>query len=211
MNPEPSDSLGEEEAQIAPASPEPVIYQNHFAGVMELQAPVPQVMGYLDNHSSWFRRCAQPMQVEPIGVNGYDLVIGRFGAFNYYVEPRISLCLLPQEEGIYRIETIPTDMAFQGYTVDFQAALGLAGASPEVERPREVTWVDWHLDLQVAVYFPRFMHRISRPLLQSTGDRLLRQIVHLVSRRLTTKVQEDFHTSAGIITTGVPHRSFKLG
>jgi hypothetical protein len=33
---------------------------------------------------------------------------------------------------------------------------------------------------------------------QSTGDRLLNQIVRQVSRRLTRKVQEDFHQSLGI-------------
>jgi hypothetical protein len=33
---------------------------------------------------------------------------------------------------------------------------------------------------------------------QSTGDRLLSQVVRQVSRRLTHKVQEDFHSSLGI-------------
>jgi hypothetical protein len=35
-------------------------------------------------------------------------------------------------------------------------------------------------------------------LVQTSGDRLLRQIVRQVSRRLTWKVQEDFHASHGI-------------
>jgi len=33
---------------------------------------------------------------------------------------------------------------------------------------------------------------------QSSGDHLLRQIVRQVSRRLTWKVQEDFHSQAGL-------------
>jgi Protein of unknown function (DUF1997). len=36
-------------------------------------------------------------------------------------------------------------------------------------------------------------------LVQSSGDRLLRQIVRQISRRLTWKVQEDFHGSHGLV------------
>jgi hypothetical protein len=36
------------------------------------------------------------------------------------------------------------------------------------------------------------------PLVQTSGDHLLRQIVRQISRKLTWKVQEDFHASHGI-------------
>ena len=58
-----------------------------------------------------------------------------------------------------------------------------------------LTWVEWELDL---VQFPRFIRRLSRSLIQSTGDRILNQIVRQVSRRLTHKVQKDFHQSLNI-------------
>jgi len=50
----------------------------------------------------------------------------------------------------------------------------------------------------VMVQFPRFIHALPMSLIETTGDRLLNQIVRQVSRRLTHKVQEDFHTSANL-------------
>ncbi|NEQ25862.1 MAG: DUF1997 domain-containing protein, partial [Microcoleus sp. SIO2G3] len=42
-------------------------------------------------------------------------------------------------------------------------------------------------------HFPRFIHALPKAIVQSTGDRLLNRVVREVSRRLTRKVQQDFH------------------
>lgn len=171
-------------------------FRSHFVGSMELKADAAEVTQYLDAHQGWFCRCAHPMTVEPVGEDGYLLTIGRYGSMGYEVEPKIGLRLLPpDDQGVYRIETIPdtTDQS-QMYQVDFQAALQLVdrpiGGSTTTE-----THVEWTLDLEVSLLFPRFIRRLPQALIQGTGDRLLQQIVRQVSRRLTAKVQDDFHTS----------------
>ena len=137
------------------------------------------------------------MKAEPISENGYALVIGRFGSFGYEIEPKIGLDLLPQEEGVYRIRTIAfPDYTPIGYDVDFQASLSLLEHPGEVDAT--MTHVEWTLDLEVTIHFPKFIHALPQGLIQTTGDRLLRQIVRQVSRRLTHKVQEDFHSSLGL-------------
>ena len=80
-------------------------YASAFADLMEMRAPASVVAAYLDCHEGWFRRCAAPMAVAPLGINGYVLTLGRFGNFGFEVEPTIGLELLPQDEGIYRIIT----------------------------------------------------------------------------------------------------------
>ncbi len=103
-----------------------------------------------------------------------------------------------QEEGIYRIRTIPIpDYQPPGYDVDYQASLQLIENDAYTSNA-EVTRVEWELDLVVSLHFPRFIQRLPKSLIQSTGDRLLNQIVRQVSRRLTRKVQEDFHKFLGI-------------
>ena len=169
-------------------------YSSRFADVMEMRAPVKEVSSYLDAHQGWFRRCAAPMQVAPLGINGYRLTLGRFGNFGFELEPTIALELLPQQQGIYRIETIAapnTDAVADGYTVDFQAAL-------ELHPQDDYTLVQWDLDLEVVIRLPAFIGVLPESLVQSSGDHLLRQIVRQVSRRLTWKVQEDFHAHAGL-------------
>lgn len=182
---------------------EPTHFRGHYASCMEMLADAPTVVAYLDDHRTWFRRCAQPMDAAPLGDNGYALTIGRFGAFGYEVEPKIGLNLLPQDRsGFYRIETIDIpDYVAPGYEVDFQAALHMVQpADSETDNPAEptLTRVEWELDLAVSIQFPRFIQALPKALVQTTGDRLLNQIVRQVSRRLTHKVQEDFHTSHGI-------------
>jgi Protein of unknown function (DUF1997) len=171
-------------------------FRSHFVGSMELKADADKVTQYLDAHQGWFCRCAHPMTVEPVGEDGYLLTIGRYGSMGYEVEPKIGLRLLPpDDQGVYRIETIP-DTTDQGqmYQVDFQAALRLVDRPSDGTATTE-THVEWTLDLEVSLLFPRFIRRLPQALIQGTGDRLLQQIVRQVSRRLTAKVQDDFHTS----------------
>jgi hypothetical protein len=171
----------------------------YYQDCMEMFAPKDKVAEYLQNHASWFSRCAEPMKVEPLGENSYALAIGRFGSFGYEIEPKIGLELLCPENGIYRIRTIPIpeDRTF-GYEVDYRASLQLVEqiSSPQAGmEPVQVTRVEWELNLIVDIYFPKFIERLPKSLIQSTGDRLLNQIVRQVSRRLTRKVQQDFHQS----------------
>ena len=173
-------------------------FYGRYQDFMEMLAPVEKVAEYLNAHALWFSRCAEPMKVQPLGENGYALIIGRFGAFGYEVEPKIGLELLPREESIYRIRTIPIpDYHPPGYDVDYRASLQLieTDASTSIG---EVTRVEWELDLMVDLHFPKFIQRLPKSIIQSTGDRLLNQIVRQVSRRLTRKVQEDFHKSLEI-------------
>ncbi|MEH2227308.1 DUF1997 domain-containing protein [Nostoc sp.] len=173
-------------------------FYGRYQDFMEMAAPVEKVAEYLNSHASWFSRCAEPMKVQSLGENGYALTIGRFGSFGYEVEPKIGLELLPPEEGIYRIRTIPIpDYQPPGYDVDYRASLELKETDVSTSIGK-VTRVEWELDLIVYLHFPRFIQRLPKSIIQSTGDRLLNQIVRQVSRRLTRKVQEDFHKSLGI-------------
>lgn len=197
------DSASLSATEETPDTMEPTHFRGHYASCMEMLADAPTVVAYLDDHRTWFRRCAQPMDAAPLGDNGYALTIGRFGAFGYEVEPKIGLNLLPQDQrGFYRIETIDIpDYVAPGYEVDFQAALHMVqpadAATDNLAEPM-LTRVEWELDLAVSIQFPRFIQALPKALVQTTGDRLLNQIVRQVSRRLTHKVQDDFHSSHGI-------------
>jgi len=177
---------------------QPISFHGNFESCMEMYTNAQTVANYLDAHRSWFPQSARPMKAVPIGVNGYDLTVGRFGAFGYEVEAKVGLDLLPQDEGVYRIQTIPIP-GYQapGYDVDFQAAMQLTEV-PNGQGTEPITHVEWELNLQVTLQFPRFIHAMPRTLIQSTGDRLLNQIVRQVSRCLTYKVQEDFHRAVGV-------------
>ncbi|HEY9619346.1 MAG TPA: DUF1997 domain-containing protein [Crinalium sp.] len=189
---------------------EPTYFHGYYTSCMEMYADSKTVANYLDSHHEWFKRCAHPMTATPLGENGYELTVGKFGSFGYEIEPKIGLDLLPQDQGVYRIQTISIpDYESAGYDVDFQAAMYLVEtenhssshstqSGSEFDLPAKMTRVEWELNLKVAVLFPRFIHALPKPLIQSTGDRLLNQIVRQVSRRLTRKVQDDFHSIHGL-------------
>lgn len=200
------------ETEMSPL--QPLMFRTEFQGWMDMYAPVPEVEAYLDAHQGWFVRCARPMQAEPIGETGYILTIGRFGSFGYTVEPKIGLNLLPEDDCVYRIETVPVpDQPYLNYDVDFQAAMTLNPRSVDANdqellglNVRGYTHVTWNLNLDVEIIFPRFIYRLPQRLLQSTGDRILAQIVKQVSHRLTAKVQDDFHKTLGLKLAKRPHR-----
>ncbi|MDX2244780.1 MAG: DUF1997 domain-containing protein [Leptolyngbyaceae cyanobacterium bins.302] len=184
---------------------EPTKFYSQFIDSMEMYADRETVSRYFDVHHEWFRRCAHPMQAEAIDKNSYALLIGQYGSFGFEVEPKIGLDLLPQENGVYRIETVPVPgYAPVGYDVDFRAAMELIEIAGETLQshpphpgscPTKITRVQWQLDLTVFIQFPRFIHALPKSLIQSTGDRVLQQVVRQVSGRLTRKVLEDFHTT----------------
>ncbi len=185
-----------EDSSTEATSTTPNRFHSHHSDCMEMSATAHQVAEYLNAHQKWFAPCAQPMTVEQLGENGYALTIGRFGSFGYEVEPKIGLELLPADAGIYRIRTIPVpNYVAPGYDVDYQAALHLVEVANDGQEV--ITRVEWELDLTVDIHFPRFIQRLPKSLIQTTGDRLLNQIVRQVSRRLTYKVQQDFHQSQG--------------
>jgi Protein of unknown function (DUF1997) len=166
-------------------------FSSRFTDCMVMNANVEAVATYLDNHPEWFSRCARPMQVEAIGQTGYALKLGRFGSLGYEIEPKIGLDLLPADGNIYRIQTIDVpNYSPVGYSVDFQASLELKPGEPD---PSILTRVEWVLDLKVYILFPKFIQSLPQGIIQNTGDGVLHQIVRQISRRLTKKVQEDFH------------------
>jgi len=177
-------------------------YTSSFSDLMEMRAPASLVESYLDSHGGWFRRCAAPMQVSPIGANGYQLTLGRFGNFGFDVEPTIGLELLPQSQGVYRIITVPSwtgETSLESlYDVEFNACLKLEEPSTTPGDSQGFTLVRWELDLSVWIQLPGVITLLPESLVQSSGDHLLKQIVRQVSRKLTWKVQEDFHTSHGL-------------
>ncbi|MFM9089233.1 MAG: DUF1997 domain-containing protein [Cyanobium sp.] len=183
-------------------------YASTFADLMEMRAPAQVVEAYLDRHEGWFRRCAAPMAVSALGSDGYLLTLGRFGNFGFEVEPMVGLELLPQAEGVYRIVTVPVEAvnpSLSGlYDINFTAALRLDAAdgdeasTEDVDRLMAHTMVRWTLDLTVWIRLPSVITLLPDPLVQSSGDHLLRQIVRQISRRLTWKVQADFHARHGI-------------
>ncbi|MDJ0716983.1 MAG: DUF1997 domain-containing protein [Prochloraceae cyanobacterium] len=187
-------------------SKKPFHFQTNFRGYMQMYGNRQTVARYFDAHQNWFSHCAQPMIVEPIGDNGYNLTVGRFGSFGYEVEAKISVVLQSLKPGVYFMQTIEMPNSNPlGYKVNYQAALNLSEISRELavsslndrkllsQLPSTVTKVDWELYLGVAVTFPKFIHKLPSSLIQKTGDRLLNQIVRQVSPRLTYRVQKDFH------------------
>lgn len=170
-----------------------------------MAADLTTVGQYLNRHRGWFPRCAHPMQVTPISDHGYALVVGHFSVLGYEVEPQVGLFLAPLDHGIYRIETmaIPGYVP-PGYDVDFQAVLHLQDHGTTEERP--LTQVDWTLTLTVRIHKPRFLNALPQSFIKASGDKLLNQVVRQVSKRLTRKVQEDFHNSHDLPLPASYHR-----
>lgn len=181
-----------------------------FAGHMDMYSNIETVARYLNNHEAWFRRCAQPMKVVPLTENGYIINVGRFASLGYEVEPKVAVILDPPQDNLYLMRTIPVpDYNAPGYEVQYKALMDLAPISADeviessrnklfskkINIPSAITRVSWNLDLMVTVEFPKIIRKLPTNLVQTTGDRLLAQIVRQVSPRLTYKVQQDFHNS----------------
>jgi len=178
-----------------------------YSDCMELYVDVETVAKHFASHRNWFCQCAHPMKVKPLGENGYDLLIGKFGSFGYQVEARVGLELLPPDSaGIYKIKNIKVpNYTPPGYEIKFQSEMKLVElateqfcSQKEIQKlglPHVITGAKWDLDLTVGVKFPEFIQKMSPALIEKTGNNLLLKIVRQVSRCLSHKTQIDFHTT----------------
>jgi Protein of unknown function (DUF1997) len=188
----------------------PMDFYTAFGGCMEMYGNESMVGDYFNNHQGWFCRCSKPMQVDPMGENGYIITVGHFGSLGYEVEPKMAVILHPPENGFYLTESVPIpDYTPPGYTVDYKAEMLLkevpvSEAAKGIEEifkknkqslPDVITKVNWSLKLGVSVQLPNFMYKLPLNLLQTGGDRFLAQIIRQISPRLTYKVQSDFHST----------------
>ncbi|GBF79519.1 DUF1997 domain-containing protein [Aphanothece sacrum] len=187
----------------------PVHFQTKFAGYMEMYSDVQSVGHYLNAHQGWFCHCAAPMKTKSLDNNGYVLTIGQFASFGYEVEPKLAVVLEQPKDGVYKMYSIPLpDEPSLGYEVDYQAVMRLTEIPTNLagdglvkayrkqglsQVPDVITRVEWQLEMDVAVQFPKFIYKLPLSLIQTTGDRLLSQIVRQISPGLTYKVQQDFH------------------
>ena len=182
-------------------------FEGQYAGQMEMAATPDVVGAYLNRHQGWFPRCAAPMQVSSISEHGYALIVGHFSVLGYEVEPKVGLYLAPLDQRIYRIDTIPVpDYEPPGYDVDFKAALELKDHQLTGNQSMAGTLVDWQLNLNVNIHVPKFINTLPQSLVKASGDKLLNQVVRQVSKRLTRKVQEDFHATQNLPLPQSYHR-----
>ncbi len=193
----------------------PFHFQTNFQGYMEMYCDRDSVGRYLDCHQDWFKNCAKPMIAIPLGDNGYTLTVGRFGSFGYEIEAKIDVVMRSLGKSKYIMHTVdfPHDRPL-GYKVDYQAALQISEiATKSIARkinnkkliaklPEQIAKVEWELNLAVAVQFPKFIHKLPASAIQTTGDRLLTQIVKQVSPLLSYKVQKDFHSRHNLPVPG---------
>ncbi|MBF2056755.1 MAG: DUF1997 domain-containing protein [Cyanobacterium sp. T60_A2020_053] len=195
---------------MATEKPQPFAFSTQFRGSVDMYGEPKRVTEYLNDHQGWFVRCALPMKAEPFGDNGYTLIIGRYGAFGYEVEPQMSVILEPPHSGRYAMYSVHNpDFNHEGYEVNYHSQMEIVGIElTEMDESisevwqqksidylsKEFTRINWQLDLQVKVRFPKFIYKLPHNLIQKTGDNLLIQIIKQVSPRLSFKIQKDFHT-----------------
>ena len=182
----------------------PIRYFITCENYLEVNANLDTYTRYLDAHPEWFTRCAAPMEVQALDAQSYAITIGRFGAFDWTVEPKIGLRLMSQQDGVYWTHSVPVPgHEHPSYDVDFRSSMALKEVPPSHAKDT-TTSVKWTLKLAVAVWFPGFVRILPEKLLQSTGDRMLGRIVRMVSERFTEKVQRDFHQAMSL---SIPEQS----
>lgn len=104
----------------------PVTFQANFVGMMEMYSDEETVCNYLSDHQGWFVRCAEPMKAVPFGNNGYTLIVGRYGAFGYYVEPQMSVILEPPQSMHYAMYSVANpEFNHQGYSVNYRSEMDI--------------------------------------------------------------------------------------
>lgn len=191
-------SAEQDELDAAARPGAPIRYAIRYESQLEANADPETYSRYLDAHHEWFLRCAAPMEVRALDGHSYAITIGRFGAFDYYVEPKIGLRLMSKEGDVYWTHSVPVPgYSHPNYDVDFRSSMELIEVPARGEKG-VTTKVEWTLNLAVDVWFPRFVRVLPEKLLQTTGDRMLGRIVRQVSKRFTEKVQRDFHEALGL-------------
>jgi hypothetical protein len=131
-----------------------------------------------------------PAQVTDLGDGVFRLQVRAFRFLMLHIEPVVDLRLQVKENGRIRLRSVGCEIRGNRF-IDQHFELNLKGFLQPIPGPSQTT-LEGVADLAIAVDLPPVLQLTPRPLLETTGNQLLKGILLTLKQRLSRQLVADY-------------------
>ncbi len=170
--------------------------RTRYTATQSIDLAVPQqtipIQHYLRQPKRLIQALVDSSRVEVQGQNEFRLKMKPLNFLSLSVQPTVDLQLTPQSDGTILLKSTRCEIRGFDY-VNSRFHLDLQGRLTPVQDGAQTT-LQGQADLEVAVDLPPFLWLTPRPILEATGNGLLRSVLSTMKQRLTHQLLADYQT-----------------
>ena len=148
------------------------------------------IQHYLRQPKRLVNALVEPSRMEQLNEDSFRLKMRPLNFLSLSVQPTVDLRVRSSSRGTIYLRSLACQIRGVEY-IDRRFALNLAG----ILEPHQIngqTYLKGHADLQVEVELPAPLQLTPKPLIESTGNGLLKSVLLTIKHRLTHQLLEDY-------------------
>lgn len=186
-----------------------------FSAVQSVEMAVPEqpipIQHYLRQPQRLIQALIDPAQVESLGEDCFRFKMRPLHFMALSLQPTVDLRIWAESDGTIHLRSIACEIRGIEY-INQRFNLNLVGRLAPVQQATK-TYLKGRADLQVEVDLPPPLSLTPRPLVETTGNGLLRSVLLTVKQRLVHQLLSDYclWVAAQAQNEVMPHQSLGLG
>jgi Protein of unknown function (DUF1997) len=165
-----------------------------FAAVQSVEMAVPEqpilIQHYLRQPQRLVRALVDPSRTEQLSAECFRLKMRPLSFLMLNVQPTVDIRVWAETDGTIRLESIACEIRGIEY-INQRFHLQLAGVL-YAQMVNGITHLQGKADLQVQVELPPALWFTPKPLLEATGNGLLRSVLLTIKQRLVHQLLQDY-------------------
>lgn len=157
--------------------------------VPELSIPIQH---YLRQPQRLIKALVDPSRTEQIGSNSFRLMMRPLHFMAFTLQPTVDMEVFAEPNGVIRLCSTACEIRGIEY-VNQRFSLSLTGQLAPYQN-QQTTYLKGRADLQVQVDLPPPFLLTPKPILEATGNGLLRSVLLTVKQRLTNQLLSDYRS-----------------
>jgi hypothetical protein len=165
-----------------------------FSAVQSIDLAVPEqpipIQHYLRQPQRLIQALIDPRQVEPLGEDCFRFKMRPLSFMTLSLQPTVDLRIWADPDGTTHLQSIGCEIRGVEY-INQRFNLQLVGQLAPLQISSK-TYLKGQADLQVQVELPPPLALTPRPLLEATGNGLLRSVLLTIKQRLAHQLLSDY-------------------
>jgi hypothetical protein len=165
-----------------------------FSAVQSIDLPVPEqpipIQHYLRQPQRLIQALIDPRQVETLGNDHFRFKMRPLSFMSLSLQPTVDLRIWADADGVIHLESVGCEIRGVEY-INQRFKLQLVGQLAPCQAAAK-TFLKGQANLQVQVDLPPPLALTPRPLLEATGNGLLRSVLSTIKQRLAYQLLADY-------------------
>jgi Protein of unknown function (DUF1997) len=156
-----------------------------------VEQPIP-IQHYLRQPQRLIQALIDPEQVEPLGEDCFRFKMRPLHFMMLNLQPTVDLQIWVESDGIIHLQSVACEIRGVEY-INQRFDLTLIGQLAPIQKQAR-SYLSGQANLQVRVDLPPPLSLTPRPIIETTGNGLLRSVLLTIKQRLVHQLLSDYYT-----------------